>query len=167
MSTPHLFFRSINFGNKDCPSVFPWHSSHSYRVRFILYSVASNYSTIMAIVLRKHSKCPSYNVGSSMANPTSADSCMYSKSEDHNSTSSAKSMQKGLQLDYVNEDNSTYNTRGKHINILLLVISGVKQKEYFSESPFSFQHLMMKWPNPINFCKTSNMIHLPEKCTKN
>ena len=49
-----------------------------------------------------------------MANPTTADSCMYSKSEDHNSTNSAKSMQKGLQLDYVNEDTSTYNTRGKH-----------------------------------------------------
>ena len=42
---------------------------------------------------------------------------MYSKSEDHNSTNSAKSMQKGLQLDYVNEDSSTYNTRGKHISV--------------------------------------------------
>ena len=140
MSTPHLFFRSINFGNKDCPSVFPWHSSHSYRVRFILYSVASNYSTIMDIVLRKHSKCPSYNVGSSMANPTSADSCMYSKSEDHNSTSSAKSMQKGLQLDYVNEDNSTYNTRGKHINIRLGGIWSKLPDQKASKTTFAFLH---------------------------
>ena len=54
-----------------------------------------------------------------MANPTVADSCMYSKSEDHNSTNSAKSMPKGLQLDYVGEDSNTYNTRGKHINTLI------------------------------------------------